>query len=151
LSTLRNRHIGFVFQQFHLLPLLDVVDNVCMPLMYRDDVTDDAMRRTALELVTRVGLGSHARHRPSQLSGGQQQRVAIARALAGNPALLLADEPTGALDTKTAGEIMALFREINREQGITIVYVTHDPNAAEYADRTVRIRDGRLVDDRVTA
>jgi putative ABC transport system ATP-binding protein len=146
LSAFRNREIGFVFQAFHLLPLLNVLDNVCLPLTYRAQVSDDEMRARARELLDRVGLSQHVSKRPAELSGGQQQRVAIARALAGGPSLLLADEPTGALDTQTSGEIMRLFREVNRERGVTMIYVTHDLQSAACADRTVRVRDGRLVE-----
>jgi len=147
LSAFRNLQIGFVFQAFHLLPLLSILDNVCLPLTYRPGTSDAEMRTRATSLLERVGLGKHLTYRPAQLSGGQQQRVAIARALAGQPSLVLADEPTGALDSKTSDEIMQLFREVNRERGVTMIYVTHDAQAAERADRMVRVRDGRLAGD----
>ena len=143
LSALRNRHIGFVFQSFHLLPQLTALENVCLPLVYRGAGRPE-MRRRAQEILERVGIADRTGHRPDQLSGGQKQRVAIARALVGEPALLLADEPTGALDTDTAGEVMALLRRLNAERGITILIITHDPSVAGQCERRTRIRDGRL-------
>ena len=147
LALFRNRTVGFVFQSFNLLPRLTALENVELPMIY-GGVLPKERRERAGELLTRVGLGERMSHRPTQLSGGQQQRVAIARALAGKPALLLADEPTGALDTHTGAEIMALFRELNRE-GATIVIVTHDHEVAANARRTIEMRDGRIVADRV--
>jgi putative ABC transport system ATP-binding protein len=144
LAQFRNLQIGFVFQSFHLLPMLSIAENVALPLMYRA-LPDAEIHRRASEMLGRVGLEKFANHRPSQLSGGMQQRVAIARALTAQPSLLLADEPTGALDTKTSDEIMHLFREVNERLGVSMVYVTHDPHAADYADRILRLRDGRLV------
>ncbi len=143
LSALRNRHIGFVFQSFHLLPQLTALENVCLPLVYRGAGRPE-MRRRAQEILERVGMADRTGHRPDQLSGGQKQRVAIARALVGEPALLLADEPTGALDIDTAGEVMALLQRLNEERGITILIITHDPSVADQCARRTRIRDGRL-------
>ncbi len=145
LSALRNRHIGFVFQSFHLLPRLTAMENVCLPLVYRGTGRPE-MRRRAEEVLERVGMADHTGHRPDQLSGGQKQRVAIARALAGEPALLLADEPTGALDDDTAGEVMALLRRLNEERSVTILIITHDPSVAVQCARQTRIRDGRLLE-----
>lgn len=145
LADLRNETLGFVFQQFNLLPRQDAFQNVRLPLRYaRKDPGDiDARARECLEL---VGLGSRMDHRPMQLSGGQQQRVAIARALANRPRILLADEPTGALDTKTTAEIMRLMQDLNR-QGITVVLITHEPDVAAYASRQIHFRDGRIEAD----
>ena len=143
-ARVRNENIGFIFQSFHLIPDLTVVDNVEIPLLYRR-MSGKERRRLALEAVERVGLGSRARHFPSQLSGGQQQRVAIARAVVGRPRLLLADEPTGNLDSHMGDEVMRILEELNREQGTTVVMVTHDPKLAERTSRTVRLFDGRQV------
>ena len=143
LSSLRNECIGFVFQSFHLLSRLTALENVCLPLVYRGVRRAVAMRR-AEALLEQVGMGERLHHGPDQLSGGQKQRVAIARALVGEPALLLADEPTGALDADTAGEVMALLLRLNQERGVTILIITHDPAVARQCARRVRIRDGRL-------
>jgi len=145
LAALRNQTLGFVFQQFMLLPRTDALDNVKLPLMYTrmDPAEKDRLARQALE---RVGLAGRMDHTAAQLSGGQQQRVAIARALVNQPEMILADEPTGALDTVTAGEIMALFEELNRE-GVTVVLVTHEEEIAAHARRIIRFRDGRIIED----
>jgi len=145
LAALRNQTLGFVFQQFMLLPRTDALDNVKLPLMYTrmDPAEKDRLARAALE---RVGLAGRMDHTAAQLSGGQQQRVAIARALVNQPEMILADEPTGALDTVTAGEIMALFEELNRE-GVTVVLVTHEEEIAAHARRIIRFRDGRIIED----
>jgi len=143
-SRFRNREIGFVFQTFHLIPELSVLDNVEIPLLYRRTSTSER-RRLALAALDRVGLGSRVHHYPSQLSGGQQQRVAIARAIVGRPRILLADEPTGNLDSQMGDEIMGLIEALNREDGATVVMVTHDGRLAERAHRTVRLFDGRQV------
>ena len=145
LSALRNAHIGFVFQSFHLLPQLTALENVCLPLVYRGARRAETARRSHAVL-ERVGMGEHTHHRPDQLSGGQKQRVAIARALVGEPALVLADEPTGALDGDTASEVMGLLLELNADQGVTIVIITHDPLVARQCARRTRIRDGKLVE-----
>ena len=145
LADLRNRTLGFVFQQFNLLPRTSALEQVMLPLLYahpRPENSEELARRR----LDQVGLGNRMDHTPRQLSGGQQQRVAIARALVNNPKLLLADEPTGALDSRTSEEIMQVFRQLNRE-GITIVLVTHEPEIALWAGRRVTFRDGHIVDD----
>jgi putative ABC transport system ATP-binding protein len=146
LADLRNRSIGFVFQQFNLLPRYDALRNVELPLVYAG-WTRQLRRQRALELLTRLGLAEHARKRPTQMSGGQQQRVAIARALAHAPQLLLADEPTGALDSSTGAEVMKLLVGLNRDSGLTVLIVTHDRAIAAQCDRTVSFADGRIVGD----
>jgi putative ABC transport system ATP-binding protein len=143
LTRHRRQHVGFVFQSFNLLPRLTAEENVALPLMF-GDVPEKERRERARALLERVGLGQRLAHRPTELSGGEQQRVAIARALVGQPALLLADEPTGNLDTTTGAEIMALLKELNQEGGLTLVVVTHDPEVAAFADRVVTLRDGRV-------
>lgn len=150
LAEIRNQHIGFVFQSFHLLPRLNAFDNASLPLIYRNMSRADMRKRveTYLDL---VGLADRAHHRPNELSGGQRQRVAIARALAGEPSIILADEPTGALDTRVGAEIMGLFLRLNREMGITVVIITHDPAIARQCDRQMVLRDGLLIDDTETA
>lgn len=143
LATVRNEHIGFVFQQFNLLSKRSVLDNVMLPLMYRGLPMDERISR-AREMLRRVGLENFESYLPTQLSGGMKQRVAIARALAGNPKLILADEPTGALDSKMGNEILKFFKQLNQEMGITIVMITHEFDIAKYADRLIHIRDGRI-------
>ena len=149
LARVRNREVGFVFQSFHLLPRMSVLDNVMQPLVYRGLPRAERKRR-ATESLERVGLGNRLGHRPNELSGGQRQRVAVARALVGEPSLLLADEPTGNLDSRTSAEIMALFDALHA-QGQTVVVVTHEPDIAAHCHRTVRIGDGRIVEDRTNA
>lgn len=148
LAAIRNRSIGFVFQSFNLLSRTTVLDNVALPLTYQGVKRRDRRHRAA-ELLEMVGLSDRASHHSNQLSGGQQQRAAIARALITNPVLLLADEPTGNLDTKTGIEIMALLQTLNRDSGLTVILVTHEPDIARYAQRCVTFRDGRIESDRV--
>ena len=145
LAELRNRMLGFVFQNFHLLPRTSAMENVELPMIYGGVPTAERRRRAA-EALKRVGLGDRLGHRPNQLSGGQQQRVAIARALVMNPKVILADEPTGNLDSRTSLEVMALFQELSRA-GITIVLVTHELDIAEYAARNIVLRDGHILSD----
>ncbi|MEI7573822.1 MAG: ABC transporter ATP-binding protein [Phenylobacterium sp.] len=145
LADFRNRRIGFVFQSFQLLPRLSALQNVELPMVY-SGAAPRARRERAAELLERVGLGSRMGHRPNQLSGGQQQRVAIARSLANQPDLLLADEPTGALDSATGIEVLALFQKLNTE-GLTVVLVTHDRGVADAARRRIAFRDGRVTED----
>jgi putative ABC transport system ATP-binding protein len=149
LAAFRNQTVGFVFQSFNLLPRLTALENVELPMIYGGVLPKERKDR-AVELLHRVGLGDRMGHRPTQLSGGQQQRVAIARALAGRPALLLADEPTGALDTNTGVEILALFSQLNKE-GTTVVLVTHDHDVARATKRTIEMRDGKIVADHLNS
>lgn len=143
-SRLRNEKIGFIFQSFHLIPAMNVLDNVILPMQYRKGHTDrHAVRSRAEDVLEKVGLGNRMKHYPSQLSGGQSQRVAIARALMCSPAVLLADEPTGNLDSRMGEEVMELLRKIN-DDGMTIVMVTHDGKLASQTGRTVRMKDGRI-------
>ncbi len=144
LAILRNRRLGFVFQSFNLLPRMRAIDQVALPLLYRGALNRRKVAAAALSL---VDLSDRAHHKPTQLSGGQQQRVAIARAIVGRPAIILADEPTGALDTKTSKDVMEVFRKLNEELGITIAFVTHEADVAAYTRRIVLLRDGRVVSD----
>lgn len=144
LAMVRNRRIGFVFQNFTLLPRTSAIENVELPLYYGTTMNRAKRRERALSLLTRLGLGERLEHHPSQLSGGQQQRVAIARALVNQPSLILADEPTGNLDSKAGAEIMDLFKELNAE-GITLIMVTHEPDISQCAKRTIHMRDGEIV------
>lgn len=146
LADLRNRTLGFVFQGFNLLPRLSALENVMLPLVYAG-VARAERRERAQRMLAATGLGTLGDRRPSQLSGGQQQRVAIARALVNGPLLLLADEPTGNLDTQTSRDVMEVFTQLNREQGITVLLVTHEPDIAQYARRLIKFRDGRVVYD----
>ncbi len=146
LALVRNRKIGFVFQGFNLLKRMTALDNVAAPLLYAG-VGRSESRKRALQLLSQTGLGNFAAYQPTQLSGGQQQRVAISRALINDPPLILADEPTGNLDTQTSREIMAIFEQLNRERGITVVIVTHEDDIAAFTRRLVRLKDGRVVHD----
>lgn len=143
LAVIRNEHIGFVFQNFNLLSKRSVLDNVMLPLMYRGLEPDERVRR-AREMLKRVGLEKFETYLPTQLSGGMKQRVAIARALAGDPKMILADEPTGALDSKMGNEILQFFKKLNKEMGITIIMITHEFDIAKYSGRLIHIRDGRI-------
>jgi putative ABC transport system ATP-binding protein len=145
-ANLRNRLIGFVFQGFNLLKRMTALENVCLPMLYAG-ISKTEQKKRALEILKQMGLEKHANSLPNQMSGGQQQRIAIARALVNQPPLILADEPTGNLDTKTSDDIMALFTELNKNQGITIILVTHEPDIAHYAQRMIRVMDGRITYD----
>ena len=145
LADIRNQKLGFVFQGFNLLPKVDAVENVELPLLYRG-VGSSARRKAAINALERVGLGQRLHHRPAQMSGGQQQRVAIARAIVGEAPIILADEPTGNLDTKTTVEIMNIFTDLHK-QGITVILVTHEPEIATWSERVLRFRDGKLIAD----
>lgn len=145
LARFRNSSIGFVFQSFHLIPTLSVADNVELPLLYRKGVSTAERRRLVEQVIERVGLTHRMRHMPAQLSGGQCQRVAVARAIIGNPEIILADEPTGNLDSKMGAEIMQLLHDLNRNDGRTVVMVTHNEEQARQTDRIVRFFDGRMI------
>lgn len=146
LAEIRNKKIGFVFQQFNLLARTSATENVELPLLY-SDMPSAERRRRALKSLQSVGLAGREDHQPSQLSGGQQQRVAIARSLVNNPRIILADEPTGALDSRTSLEVIAIFQQLNRDEGITMIVVTHDPDIASYANRNLHFKDGKLTKD----
>ncbi|MBN1852504.1 MAG: ABC transporter ATP-binding protein [Pirellulales bacterium] len=145
-AGIRNRQIGFVFQNFNLLSRTSAIENVELPLLYASGISARHRRNRAVEMLEKVGLGDRIHHHPSQLSGGQQQRVAIARALVNNPSILLGDEPTGNLDSKTSEEVIDLFHKLN-EDGITVILVTHDQDVAQYAHRTIVLRDGEIIQD----
>jgi len=145
LTELRRDKIGFVFQQYHLIPTLTALENVELPMVFKG-VPRGERRKKAEKLLEMVGIGEKANRKPSELSGGEQQRVAIARALANDPSILLCDEPTGNLDTKSGRVVMDIIKGLNEEKGVTVVLVTHDPTLAPYGDRVVRMRDGRIVD-----
>lgn len=146
-ARIRNRQIGFVFQNFNLLSRTSALENVELPLMYTVGITARQRRQRAKKLLERVGLGDRMDHHPGQLSGGQQQRVAIARSLVNEPAILMADEPTGNLDSKTSREVITMFRDLNEDDGITVILVTHDQDVARNAKRTLVLRDGKIVCD----
>ena len=145
-AILRNRKIGFVFQNYNLLPKTTAIENVELPLMYNPGVSAAERRRRAIEALTAVGLADRLEHKSNQMSGGQMQRVAIARALVNNPAVILADEATGNLDTRTSFEILVLFQKLHAE-GRTIIFVTHNPELSQYSSRTIRLRDGHVIED----
>ena len=147
-AVLRNRKIGFVFQSYNLLPKTTAVENVELPLMYNSSVSASERRRRAIEALQAVGLGDRLEHKSNQMSGGQMQRVAIARALVNNPAVILADEATGNLDTRTSFEILGLFQKLHAE-GRTIIFVTHNPEIAQYSSRNIVLRDGQIKDDTI--
>lgn len=149
-AILRNRKIGFVFQSYNLLAKTTAVENVELPLMYNSAVSAAERRRSAIEALQAVGLGDRLEHKSNQMSGGQMQRVAIARALVNNPAVILADEATGNLDTRTSFEILVLFQKLHKE-GRTIIFVTHNPEIAQYSSRNIVLRDGQVKDDRINA
>ena len=151
LATVRNQRIGFVFQGVNLLARTTALDNVELPLLYRTGIRTSARHQLAREMLDTVGLTDRMSHHPNQLSGGQQQRVAIARSLVNRPAIILADEPTGNLDSRTSIEIMDIFQRLNRENGITVILITHESEIAEYGNRTIRFRDGRVVSDLLNA
>ncbi len=146
-ARIRNQHLGFVFQNFNLLARTSAIENVELPLMYTQGVSAKERYRRAKAALESVGLGDRLDHHPSQLSGGQQQRVAIARALVNEPSILMGDEPTGNLDSKTSRDVIRLFRDLNRENKLTVIIVTHDQNVARNADRTIVLRDGEIVAD----
>lgn len=146
LATIRNEKIGFIFQSYNLLARTSAIENVELPLLYNSNVSTEERRKRAIEALQKVGLGDRLDHTPSQLSGGQQQRVAIARSLVNNPVMILADEATGNLDTRTSYEIMSLFQDLNK-QGITITFVTHEQDIATFSNRTIVLKDGNIIQD----
>lgn len=146
LATIRNEKIGFIFQSYNLLPRTSAIENVELPLLYNSKVSTEERKKRAIKALEMVGLADRMHHTPSQLSGGQQQRVAIARSLVNNPVLILADEATGNLDTRTSYEIMSLFQNLNK-QGITIAFVTHEPDIATFSNRTIVLKDGHIIQD----
>ena len=151
LATVRNSKIGFVFQGFNLLARTSALDNVELPLLYRSGIRSSERHQRAKAMLTEVGLEDRMDHHPNQLSGGQQQRVAIARSLVNQPSIVLADEPTGNLDTRTSIEIMGIFQQLNRDSGITVIVITHEQDIAEYGSRMIRFRDGTVVRDQANA
>jgi putative ABC transport system ATP-binding protein len=151
LAEVRNQKIGFVFQGFNLLSRTTALDNVELPLLYRGGIRTSERHRRAIEALNAVGLGQRSDHHPNQLSGGQQQRVAIARALITQPSILLADEPTGNLDTRTSIDVMGIFQRLNKERGITVLLITHEHDIAEYGTRIISCRDGHIVSDKPVA
>ena len=151
LAEVRNQRIGFVFQGFNLLARTSALDNVELPLLYRSGIRANERHQRARQMLETVGLGDRMDHHPNQLSGGQQQRVAIARSLINQPSIVLADEPTGNLDSRTSIEIMDIFQRLNRESGITVILITHEHEIAEYGNRIIRFRDGRVVSDRLNS
>lgn len=148
LAQVRNKNIGFVFQGFNLLKRMTALDNVAMPLLYAGESRANSRKR-AMELLARIGLEEYSMHQPNQLSGGQQQRIAICRSLINQPPLILADEPTGNLDTENSLIIMKLFEQLNQEQGITVVLVTHEDDVAAYTNRLIKLKDGRVIHDEI--
>ena len=151
LAEVRNQRIGFVFQGFNLLARTSALDNVELPLLYRSGIRANERHQRARQMLETVGLGDRMDHHPNQLSGGQQQRVAIARSLVNQPSIVLADEPTGNLDSRTSIEIMDIFQRLNRESGITVILITHEHEIAEYGNRIIRFRDGKVVSDRLNS
>ena len=151
LAEVRNQRIGFVFQGFNLLARTSALDNVELPLLYRSGIRANERHQRARQMLETVGLGDRMDHHPNQLSGGQQQRVAIARSLINQPSIVLADEPTGNLDSRTSIEIMDIFQRLNRESGITVILITHEHEIAEYGNRIIRFRDGKVVSDRLNS